>query len=169
MVLTDKYVFYTLSTPESENRNKEPGADDGPRYMGELHRVDLNGENDVNLGISVTTLDTYKNTVYYSDSRDYYFYSINPETLEKAIIYKGYFITDTCFGGNYVFFETDHMLYKLSLVDWSTTLLKKAFGFSLDGIFDEYLYFTVYGEYAFYKMSIDSVTPEKLGDIHFGN
>lgn len=136
MVLSDEYIFYILDVPV----NDEDWNEDGPPLpLGELHRVDLNGDGDVNLGVLLTALSIYGNTVYFSDSEDNYFYSMNPETLEKTAAYEGHFIEDPYFGDGYVFFVTDRNLYKMSLAEGTMTQLTEVFSQSC-GILDGYIY-----------------------------
>jgi hypothetical protein len=160
MVLSEKFIFYTKYYP----MELEQGADDGPPpLLGELHRADITGENDVSLGILVNRLCVYEDVVYYSDINDDYLYSMNPETLEKAVVYEGFFIEDICFSDGYVFFESDHKMYRISLNDGMKTLLKEDFGFWLIGIFDSYVYFDEFGnENALFRLKIDGVEPEKV-------
>lgn len=166
MAIADQYVFYVLEVPV----NDEDWHEDGPPLpLGELHRIDLSGNNDVNIGVLVTNLNVFKNTLYFSDSEDNYFYSMNPDTLEKTAAYKGYFIVGPCFGGDYCFFESDHKLYKLDLTDGETTVVKEDLGFRTFGVFDGYVYFNEYGnENALYKMRIDGIEPEKVEDLIIG-
>ncbi|MEL4105549.1 DUF5050 domain-containing protein [Oscillospiraceae bacterium WX1] len=163
MVLSDKYIFYTLNIPI----DVEDYLDDGPPLpIGELHRVDLNGQNDVNIGVLITDLSAYKNIIYFSDSADNFFYSMNPETLDKTIVYKRYWIEEPCFCDDYVFFDSDHIFYRLSLTEGTITQLTKAFGISCRGVFDGYAYVDISGvdpnEDGLYRMKIDGVDLEKL-------
>ena len=162
MALSENTIFYADYYPT----DPEPGQDDGPQPpLGVLHRADLSGENDMNLGVSVNYLGIYGDTVYYSDTEDYDLYSMNPETGEKTAVYTGYFINGLCFGGGYAFFESDHKLLRLSLADGTSTVVKEDFGFWLIGVFDDYLYFYEFGnEYVLYRLNLNAAKPEKVAD-----
>lgn len=167
MVLTDKYIFYALDVPEDDELISEPGADDGPpNPIGELHRVDLNGNNDVNLGVMITDLSVYKNIIYFSDSTDNYFYSLNSTTMDKSTVYKGYWIGVPYFGGDSVFFDSDHVFYRMSLKEGTITQLTKAFGISCRGILDGYVYVDINTNDpdvdGLYRIKIDGVNLEKV-------
>lgn len=164
MVITDQYVFYILDVPINDD---EEHSDDGPPLpIGELHRVDLDGKNDVNLGVLITDLSDYKNLVYFSDSSDNYLYSMNPETLDKIAVYKGYWIEEPYFGSDYVFFDSDHVFYRLSLTKGTLTELTKAFGISCSGILDGYVYVDINTNDpdvdGLYRIRIDGVNLEKV-------
>jgi hypothetical protein len=161
IALSDNYIFYALDAPV----NNDDYSDDGPPLpLGELHRIDLNGSNDVNLGVMVTDLNVYKNIVYFSDSADHCLYAMNPDTLEKTPIYKGIWIDDLYFAGSYVFFETDHKLYRMSLADGAKTMLKEAFGIWFIGAFDDYLYLSIFGQGTdgLYRIAINGDKLEKI-------
>lgn len=161
LVLTDQYVFYALNVPESDELNSEPGADDGPWYMGQLHRIDLNGENDVIIEEMITELSTYENVIYFAHGEDFNLYSMNPETLEKRAVYDGHFIEHLYFGDGYAFFILDRNLYKMSLAEGTMTQLTKGYWNSCLGVLDGY----VYGhneQDGIYRFALDSVEMEKV-------
>jgi hypothetical protein len=168
MVVTEQYIFYALDVPEIDELLSEPGADDGPWYIGELHRADLNGEGDVKIIDMITNLGTYENTVYFSDSEGGGFYSMNPETLEKVKIDEIWFVQETCFDNGCVFLMTniDRKFYRLSLVDGELTQLTKV-GFNrCYGVLDGYVYVYIYDgdpdAYGLYRIKIDGIELEKV-------
>ncbi|NLA87661.1 MAG: DUF5050 domain-containing protein [Clostridiales bacterium] len=168
MVVTDQYVFYALDVPEIDELLSEPGAEDGPRYIGELHRADLNGKGDVKIKDMINDFSAYKNTVYFTDDEDGNFYSMNPETLEKDKIEEIWFVQESYFDSGYVFVETliDRKIYKLSLTDGTLTKLTNA-GFNRClGVLDGYVYVDINSvgpdEDGLYRIKIDGVEMEKV-------
>lgn len=137
MVVTDKYIFYALKVPIDTKKY----SDDGPRLpLGELHRVDLNGKDDVNLKVLVTEFLVYNNSVYYTDDKDNYLYSMNPETLSKSIAHKGYFIEDIYISDGFAFFILDRNLVKMSIAEGTITNLTNGYWWHCRGILDGYVY-----------------------------
>ncbi len=166
MVVTDQYVFYALDVPEIDELYSEPGAEDGPRYIGELHRVDLNGKGDVKIKDMINDFSAYKNTVYFTDDEDGNFYSMNPETLEKDKIEEIWFVQESYFDSGYVFLMTliDRQLYRLSLVDGTLTQLTQGFWGRCLGVLNGYVYIddSSGGPYSFYRIKIDGIELEKV-------
>lgn len=157
MVLSEKYIFYALDIPI----NDEEWIDDGPWPLGELHRVDLNGNNDVNLGMLITELNVYENIIYFTDGGDLCLYSINPETLEEETVYEGHFVEDLYLGDGYAFYILDRNLFSLSLTESKMTQLTKGYWNSCLGILDGYVY--GYNEYnGLYRIKIDGIELEKV-------
>lgn len=137
MVVSEKYIFYALNVPIDTKNH----FDDGPRLpMGQLHRVDLSGKNNINLKVLATELRLYNNNVYYTDDNDNYLYSMNPETFSRTILYRGHFIEDIYFSEGYVFFILDRNLYRMSIVQGTLTQLTYGYWNSCHGILDGYVY-----------------------------
>ncbi len=163
--MTDTYVFYTLETPESEKLNNVPGSDDIPWYMGELHRVGLDGKGDVVVAELVTGFSIYEDLLYYADGSDNAFYSLDPETLAKNKIENITMVDDMCLGDGYLFFTTawDRCFYKLSLQDGTLTWLAGGWP-RCSGILDGYVYFDTYTgeEPGLYRVKTDGTEPELI-------
>lgn len=164
MVIADQYIFYILDVPINDEDYHEDGP---PLSSGELHRVDLNGENDVNLRILIRDLCVYKNNVYFLDPIDNCFYSMNPKSLDKEIVYTGYWFEDPYFSGDYVFFGSDHVFYKLSLTEGTIKPLAEAWDIQCYGILDGYVYINIDGggddgKTGLYRIPIDGVNLEKV-------
>ena len=140
MTLTDKYIFYTLDIPENNKLNNEPGADDSPWYLGELHRSDLNAENDVKCADMITDLGVWGNVVYFADGMDNSLNAMTPETLQKTTVYAGNFIEHLYLGAGCAFFILDRNLFRLSLLDETMTQLTKGGWNSCYGVLDGYVY-----------------------------
>jgi hypothetical protein len=165
MVVTERDIFYALDVPEIEELYSEPGADDGPRYIGELHRVGLDGEGDVKAADMITDLEAYENNVYFADGEDDRLYAMNPETLEKVTIYDGNFIEELYLDGGYAFFILDRNLVKMSLADGTLTKLTNAYWNRCLGVLDGYVYGATDdpdADFRFYKIQIDGVELEKV-------
>ena len=161
LVLTDKYIFYALENPESVELNRH--SEDGPRFMGELHRVGLNGEGDVKIVDMITGLSVYKNTVYYADRADANVYSVKPETLEKSLIYKGIGLAALTLEGGYAFFNTDYKLYRVWLADGAAALMKQTGRYRLIGLIDGYYYFELTGDSpGLYRLKTDGAELESV-------
>ena len=166
--MTDTYIFYTMETSESYKRNRAPGHDDGPIYLGELHRVGLDAKNDVKVANLITNFTTYKNNVYYADGNDNAFYSLNPETLENAKLDKVKMVEDAYFSDDYLFFTTnsDRSFYKMSLKDCALTLLSRGWP-RCWGILDGYVYFDTYtgitkDDFGSFRVSVNGTELEKV-------
>jgi hypothetical protein len=145
LALTEDYIFYILHV-EDDTKN-HPGADDGPRpWLGQLHRVDYNGENDLNLDVLVNDFCVHDNALYFADAGDDYFYKMNPASGEKEVFYKGHFIEDSCFSDGYVYFTSDRSLHKVSLSDGTVERFTEFFWPRCNGILDGYVYIDVSNE-----------------------
>jgi hypothetical protein len=165
IIMTDTYIFYTLETPESKELNELPGAEDGPRYLGALHRVGLDGEGDVIVTDLITDLNVYANTVYFSDGKDSFFYSLNQETLVKTKIDNVKMVDDTEFADGYMFFitHTDRCFYRMSLKDGTLTLIAHGWP-KCRGILDGYVYLDILSgdEPGLFKTKTDGIELEKV-------
>jgi hypothetical protein len=162
MEITDQYIFYVLDVPYNDEGHHEDGP---PLPNGELHRVDLNGKNDVNLGIMIYSLGVHNNTVYFSDSSDNIFYSMNPDTLVREAVYSNSWVAGPWFEGDYVFFNSDHCFFRLSLADGTLALLAEAWDIRCYGILDGYVYVYIdssLDEDGLYRIRIDGVDLEKV-------
>lgn len=165
MVMTDNYIFYADYYPVES----EPGADDmPPPPLGILHRTDLSGKNDVNLGVSANYIRVYESTVYYSNTEDDAFYSLNPETLETAIIDKVRLVEDPYFCDGYLFFmtDTDRCFYRLTLKDGTLTQLIGGWP-RCWGILDGYVYVESFNgetedDIGTFRIKIDGTELEKV-------
>jgi hypothetical protein len=161
--MTDTYIFYTLETPESKENNELPGAEDGPWYLGEMHRVGLDGEGDVIVAALITDFNVYENRIFYSDGEDQNYYSLIPETLEKTKISNAYMAEGSCLSDGYLFFMSsrDRCFYKLSLTDGTLTWLADGWP-RCRGILDGYVYIDTFTDEApgLYRIKTDSTKLE---------
>ena len=156
--VTENYIFYTLETPESKEINNSPGAEDGPWFMGELHRAGLDCEGDVKIADMITELSVYENTVYFSDGEDTLFYSLNPQTLEKTKTTSVIMADNVYFSNDYIFFLThmDRCYYRMSLIDGALTKLAISRPHCL-GILDGYIYIDID------DINVDGIGPDETG------
>ena len=170
MVLVKGSVFYTEFKPTEEIE----GYDDGPKgALGQLHKANIDGSNDVNLRILVNYLCAYKSVVYFSNVDDYYFYSMDPDTTETSAIYEGHFIDEPCFAGDLLYFVSDRNLCRLSL---STNVFERFTEIAwprCNGVLDGYVYITTYQDTelhspGLYRMRESGVIFEKVDSIEFG-
>lgn len=162
MVVAGSYIFYVLNVPEVDVLNSEPGADDGPFYLGELHRVDVDGEGDQILVDMITDLSIDEdNMVYYSDGDDKDVFATHPQTLEKTVFYTENFIEYLHFDSGYAFFVLNRDLHRMSLADGSITQLSHGYWNSCYGVLDGY----VYGQNEYdglYRVKLDGDELERI-------
>ena len=143
MAVCEPYIFYTEYIPYSA----EDYHDDGPPApLGQLHRMSLSGENDENLTVLVTDLNSYNGFVYFSDDANSALYRMNPASLEKMSIYDDYFIDTPIFDNGFVYFINGRQLKKMSLEQRNVTALTDG-GWANDCIcvLEDYIYFNMYG------------------------
>ena len=62
MVLSETFIFYIAYKPVDDSEWNEDGA---PLASGQLHRTDMDGDNDVNLEVMVRDLSVYENMIYF--------------------------------------------------------------------------------------------------------
>jgi RHS repeat-associated protein len=169
IAISDNYIFYTAYATVDEGYY----FDDGPMgIIGQLHRTDIDGNNDVNLGFMVRELKVYKNIVYFSDMEDDYYYSMDPETTERMVFYKEYSVEDPCFYGDFVFFIADRNLHRMSLSSGAVERFTEVAWPSCNGVLDGYVYITTNQDIApsgpgLYKMCVDGNEPAIVDIIEF--
>ena len=170
MVLSEDYIFYIAYVSVEDDDWNE---DAPPLALGQLHRARIDGSDDVNLSVMVNNLRVYKNMVYYSDVEDNYYYSMDPESMEKTLFYDGFFITTPCFSDDFVYFVSDRNLHRITI---SSGRIERYSEFAMPsclGVLDGYLYIITYNHNApsgpgLYRIEVGGEDCEIVDVIVFG-
>jgi hypothetical protein len=169
MALTEEFIFYVEYEPVDDSDYNEDGP---PLAIGKLHRSDINGKDDIGLEQMVTDLNAYGNYVYFSDAKDYYYYRMDPDTTKTTVFYRGHFILDPCFGGDFVYFVSERSLHRANLSSGAVERFSDVIWPRCNGIIDGYVYVTTYQDNLFgpgiYRMEIDGTEFELVDVIEFG-
>ena len=144
MVLFEDYIFYTVFVPFDWADYPECGP---TPPQGELWRMGLNGENTVFAAESVSFLSVHSDLIFFRDDTDYRLYSMNPLTLEKALVIDNNefgFIDDPVFYDNFIFHIRARSLVMYSLATRETLVLNDMGSVWALRILDGYIYFILY-------------------------